>query len=71
MHYLESPDPRVLSIIPAQNDELWTRAKRLYKVGSVVADGGEAVPYAPHIREMSVTHPPDRHHSAATAGSTS
>ena len=33
------------------------RREGLYKVEPVIADGGQAVLYAPHIREISVMHP--------------
>ena len=38
-------------------DEIWTGAKGFYKVEPVVADGGEVILYAPHIREISTSHP--------------
>lgn len=47
---------RVLSIIPAMYDDLWTAAKGMYKLEPIVEDGGEVVIYAPHIREVSYTH---------------
>ena len=47
---------RVLSIIPEMYDEIWTGAKGFYKLEPVVADGGEVILYAPHIREISSTH---------------
>src|SRR5678815_5183740 len=39
-------------------DSLWTGAKGMYKLEPVVADGGEVVIYAPHIREVSFVHGP-------------
>jgi nickel-dependent lactate racemase len=48
---------RVLSIVPPMYDEIWTAAKGFYKVEPVVADGGEVVLYAPHVVEISSTHP--------------
>src|SRR4029079_10783974 len=32
-------------------------AKGFYKVEPIVADGGEVILYAPHITEISATHP--------------
>ncbi len=55
--YLDSPVQRVLSLVPARYDDLWTGAKGFYKVEPVVADGGEVVLYAPHIREIAPMHP--------------
>jgi nickel-dependent lactate racemase len=48
--YLDAPVRRVLSIIPDMYDEIWTGAKGFYKLEPVVADGGEVILYAPHIR---------------------
>jgi nickel-dependent lactate racemase len=37
-------------------NELWVGGKCMYKLEPVVADGGELIIYAPHIREISATH---------------
>jgi nickel-dependent lactate racemase len=55
--YLDAPVGRVLSIVPPMYDEIWTGAKGFYKVEPVVADGGEVILYAPHIRELASSHP--------------
>ena len=57
IRYLDAPVDRVLSVIPAKYDDIWTGAKGFYKVEPVVADGGQVVLYAPHITEISSTHP--------------
>ena len=57
VRYLDAPVRRVLSLIPAKYDDMWTGAKGFYKVEPVVADGGQVVLYAPHIRAVSVMHP--------------
>ena len=57
VRYLDAPVRRVLSIIPAMYHDIWTAAKGFYKVEPVVADGGEVVIYAPHVREVAATHP--------------
>jgi len=54
--YVDRPFHRVLSIMPEMYDDLWTAAKGMYKLEPAVADGGEVVIYAPHIREVSYTH---------------
>lgn len=54
---LQAPVRRVLSILPTRYGDLWTGAKGFYKVEPVVADGGQVVLYAPHITEVSATHP--------------
>ena len=55
---VERPFRRVLSVMPAMYDDLWTAAKGMYKLEPAVADGGEIVIYAPHITEVSYTHGP-------------
>jgi hypothetical protein len=37
-------------------DEIWVGGKCMYKLEPVVADGGELIIYAPHVRDISVTH---------------
>lgn len=54
--YADAPYESVLSRAPEMYDELWVGAKCMYKMESVVADGGELIIYAPHIREISVVH---------------
>ncbi len=54
--YVDRPYASVLSRAPEMYDELWVGAKCMYKMEPVVADGGELIIYAPHIRELSATH---------------
>ncbi|HEX5175613.1 MAG TPA: lactate racemase domain-containing protein, partial [Chthoniobacteraceae bacterium] len=54
--YKERPFRTVLSCAPKMYDELWVGGKCMYKLEPVVADGGELIIYAPHIREISLTH---------------
>jgi nickel-dependent lactate racemase len=54
--WVEKPYRRVLSIMPAMYEDLWTAAKGMYKVEPAVADGGEVVIYAPHVSEVSPVH---------------
>lgn len=54
--YKDKPFTSVLSCAPTMYDDLWTGAKCAYKLEPVVADGGELIIYAPHIKEVSVTH---------------
>lgn len=54
--YRDAPVRRVLSVVPAMYDEIWTAAKGFYKLEPVVADGGEVILYAPHVKEISSTH---------------
>lgn len=46
----------VLSCAPEMYDELWVAGKCMYKLEPVVADGGELIIYAPHMKEISITH---------------
>jgi nickel-dependent lactate racemase len=55
--YLDAPVRRVLSIVPPMYGEIWTAAKGFYKLEPVVADGGEVILYAPHVTEISSSHP--------------
>jgi nickel-dependent lactate racemase len=55
--YLDEPVYRVISIIPTMYEDIWTGAKGFYKLEPAVADGGEVVIYAPHITEISTSHP--------------
>jgi lactate racemase len=54
--YKEKPFQSVLSQCPKMYDDLWTGGKCTYKLEPVVADGGELIIYAPHIKEVSVVH---------------
>lgn len=49
---------QVLSCSPPMYDDLWVAGKCMYKLEPVVADGGELIIYAPHVKEISVTHGP-------------
>lgn len=57
-HVIWIPEPyrRVLSVMPAMYEDLWTAAKGMYKVEPAVTDGGEVVIYAPHVDEVSYAH---------------
>jgi nickel-dependent lactate racemase len=46
----------ILSCASPMYDELWVGAKAMYKLEPVLADGGELIIYAPHLREVSVVH---------------
>lgn len=52
----DHPFHTVLSCPPLMYDDLWTGAKSMYKLEPVVADGGEIIIYAPHIRDVSKVH---------------
>ena len=52
----EHPFHTILSCAPPMYDEIWTGGKCMYKLEPVLADGGELIIYAPHIREVCLTH---------------
>jgi len=58
IHVIEKDAPfqTVLACAPPMYRDLWTGGKCMYKLESVVADGGELIIYAPHIREVSSVH---------------
>lgn len=55
--YVHEPFQRVISVMPTRYDDIWTAAKGFYKLEPAVADGGEVIIYAPHVTEVSETHP--------------
>ncbi len=52
----DRPYRQVLAVLPEMYTELWVGGKGMYKTEPVIADGGELIIYAPHLREISVTH---------------
>ncbi|CAI9407742.1 lactate racemase domain-containing protein [Aestuariimicrobium sp. T2.26MG-19.2B] len=55
--YVETPFQRVVSCMMPRYEDIWTAAKGFYKLEPAVADGGEVIIYAPHVTEVSETHP--------------
>jgi nickel-dependent lactate racemase len=54
--WVDKPFDRVLAMMPPMYDDLWVAAKGTYKSEPAVADGGEVVIYAPHVKEVSHVH---------------
>ncbi len=54
--WLDRPVERALAVMPAMYEDLWVAGKGMYKLEPAIADGGEVVIYAPHVREVSRTH---------------
>jgi nickel-dependent lactate racemase len=54
--YKDRPFRKILSCAPPMYDELWTAGKCMYKLEPVLADGGELIIFAPHIKEICVSH---------------
>jgi lactate racemase len=59
VRYLDAPVARVVSVVAPRYTEIWTAAKGVYKAEPVVADGGQIILYAPHVRTLSETHGED------------
>lgn len=55
--YTDEPFTKMLAMMPTRYDDIWTAAKGCYKAQPAMADGGEVVIYAPHVTEVSETHP--------------
>ncbi|MGD9323503.1 MAG: lactate racemase domain-containing protein [Desulfobacterales bacterium] len=49
------PYQTVLGRSPHRYDEIWTAGKVMYKLEQAVAQGGDLIIYAPHIKEISTT----------------
>lgn len=54
--WVDEPYDRVLAVMPTMYADLWTAAKGTYKTETAVADGGEVIIYAPHVKEVSHVH---------------
>jgi nickel-dependent lactate racemase len=54
--YKDKPFHTILSCAPPMYDELWTAGKCMYKLEPVLADGGELIIFAPHLKEVCVSH---------------
>ena len=47
---------RVVALLDEHYDELWVGGKASYKLGGIIAECGELIIYAPHLRSISETH---------------
>lgn len=47
---------RVVALLDEHYDELWTGGKASYRLGAIIAGGGELIIYAPHLTCISETH---------------
>ncbi|MCE5276792.1 MAG: lactate racemase domain-containing protein [Planctomycetaceae bacterium] len=56
IRYVQTPYQSVLARAPEMYDDLWVAAKCMYKMEPVMADGGELIIFAPHVKEISYTH---------------
>jgi nickel-dependent lactate racemase len=57
MHIVTKKEPyqTVLGRCPERYDEIWTAGKVMYKLEQAVAQRGDLIIYAPHIKEISTT----------------
>lgn len=56
VRWCDAPFHTVLSRCPPMYPDIWTAGKCMYKLEPVVADGGELIIWAPHVREVSRVH---------------
>ena len=58
LHIVRKAKPfrQILSCAPEMYDELWVAGKCMYKLEPVLAEGGQLIIYAPHLKEVSLTH---------------
>jgi lactate racemase len=56
IRYVDRPYEKVLGIAPAIYEDIWVAGKVMYKHEPIIADGGEVIIYAPHIKKLSYTH---------------
>jgi len=54
--YVDKPFDSVLARAPEMYEDIWLAGKCMYKLECVVADGGELIIHAPHVRRFSATH---------------
>lgn len=56
IRYVAKPFKLAVAVMPEMYDDLWTGAKGMYKLEPAMADDGEVIIFAPHIKEVSYTH---------------
>jgi nickel-dependent lactate racemase len=54
--WLDAPLDRVLAVMPEMYKDVWVAAKGTYKTEPAIADGGEVIIYAPHVKAVSHVH---------------
>lgn len=47
---------RVIALLDEHLDDLWVGGKASYRLGPVIAEGGELIIYAPHVTSLSDVH---------------
>lgn len=54
--YVDKAYKQVLALLPDMYEDLWVGSKAMYKLDSIIADGGELIIYGPKMREISFVH---------------
>ena len=54
--WIDTPLQRVLAVMPEMYTDVWVAAKGTYKTEPAIADGGEVIIYAPHVKAVSYVH---------------
>ncbi len=54
--YVDHPYKKVLGVAPPIYEDIWVAGKVMYKHEPIIADGGEVIIYAPHVKEISYVH---------------
>lgn len=54
--YVKRPYKKILGIASEIYTDLWVAGKVMYKLEPIVADGGELIIYAPHVKDISFVH---------------
>lgn len=54
--WVDRPFHLILSAAPPMYADLWTAGKAMYKLEPALAEGGELIIHAPHLRDVSVVH---------------
>ena len=57
IEYVEKPFKKVVAMMPTRYADMWTAAKGCYKIQPAMAEGGEVIIYAPHVKSLSEQHP--------------
>ena len=57
IEYVEKPFLKVVAMMPTRYADMWTAAKGCYKIQPAMAEGGEVIIYAPHVKALSEQHP--------------
>jgi len=57
IEYVDKPFKKVVAMMPTRYADMWTAAKGCYKIQPAMAEGGEVIIYAPHVKALAEQHP--------------